>query len=138
MPDWNNAFINFDYKDVFVAPNYQVTKLWYDNFSSYRIAYEGETAGLSVCTTLSEDGTKVIVKLVNTGDEAVALEVGGDWDEIVDASYEFYAPGSLDVENSMENKNAVALKFRKPEVKDGKVKLEVDALSAGVLVVRRF
>ena len=121
-----------------MAPNYQVTKLWYDNFSSYRIAYEGETAGLSVCTTLSEDGTKVIVKLVNTGDEAVALEVGGDWDEIVDASYEFYAPGSLDVANSMENKNAVALKYRRPEVKDGQVVLEVDALSAGVLAIRRF
>ena len=43
MPDWNNAFINFDYKDVFVAPNYQVTELWYDNFSRYRLDHEGDT-----------------------------------------------------------------------------------------------
>ena len=63
MPDWNNAFINFDYKDVFVAPNYQVTELWYDNFSRYRLDYEGDTKDLSVVTTMSENGRDVIVKV---------------------------------------------------------------------------
>ncbi len=137
MPDWNNAFINFDYKDVFVAPNYQVTKLWYDNFSPYRIAYEGDSAGLSLSTTLSADGTKVIVKIVNASDSAVPLTVKGDWKDLGQALYQFYAPGSLDVENSMENKNAVALKQRSPQVVDGVVTLSVDALSAGVLTLER-
>lgn len=137
MPDWDNAFINFDYKDVFVAPNYQVTKLWWDHFSRYRIAYEGDEAGLSICTTLSEDGRDVIVKVVNSSDEPVSLSIDGDWDGIDDASYEFYAPGSLDVRNSMEDKNAVALKYRKPEIRDGKLKVGTDALSAGVIVIRR-
>ena len=64
-PDWNNAFINFDYKGLFVAPNYLVTKLWHDNFSKNRLAYTGETGDLNVSTTLSDDGKQVIVKLVN-------------------------------------------------------------------------
>jgi len=77
-PDWNNAFINFDYKDVFVAPNYQVTKLWYDHFSPYRLAYTGETGELSVLATLSENGREVIVKVVNPTEKPYRLEISGE------------------------------------------------------------
>ena len=65
-PDWNNAFINFDYKDLFVAPNYQVTNLWYDHFSRYRLDFTGDVKDLSVVTTLSENGKEVIVKQLPT------------------------------------------------------------------------
>ena len=70
-PDWNNAFINFDYKDLFKAPNCQVTELWYDHFSKYRLAYSGETGNVSVSTTMSENGADVIVKVVNPTDHFV-------------------------------------------------------------------
>ncbi len=134
-PDWNNAFINFDYKDVFVAPNYQVTKLWHDNFSKYRLAYTGETGDLSVSTTLSEDGTRVIVKLVNASDKPISIKINGDWKGIASADYEYYAPGSLNAINSMENKNAVALQKTSVEPADNSVVMEVAPISAGVLSI---
>ena len=137
MPDWNNAFINFDYKDVFVAPNYQVTELWYDNFSRYRLDHEGDTKDLSVVTTMSENGRDVIVKVVNPTEKAYRLKVNGDWKGIASTKYEYYAPGSLDVANSMEKKDAVALKMFTPAFTDEEVVLEVAPLSAGVMRIEK-
>ena len=137
MPDWDNAFINFDYKDVFVAPNYQVTKLWYDHFSRYRLDYEGDTKDLSVVTTLSENGRDVIVKVVNATDKPYKLDVSGDWKGIASAVYEYYAPGALDVANSMEKKDAVALKTASPTITDGKAALEIEPYSAGVMTIEK-
>lgn len=137
MPDWNNAFINFDYKDVFVAPNYQVTELWYDNFSRYRLDYEGDTKDLSVVTTMSENGRDVIVKVVNPTEKAYRLKVNGDWKGIASTKYEYFAPGSLDVANSMEKKDAVALKMFTPSFTEQDVILEVPPLSAGVMRIEK-
>ncbi len=136
-PDWNNAFINFDYKDVFVAPNYQVTKLWHDNFSKYRLDYTGETGDLSLSTTLSEDGSRVIVKLVNASDKPISLRIRGDWKGIESAEYEYYAPESLTTVNSMENKDAVALKKASYTPEDNMVVMEVAPISAGVLSIEK-
>ena len=136
-PDWNNAFINFDYKDLFVAPNYQVTELWYDNFSKYRLAYEGDTKDLSVVTTLSEDGRHVIVKVVNATDKPYQLAIQGNWKGISGGEYKYYAPGDLMVANSMDKKDAVALKNRSIEAADNGMMLEVEPYSAGVLTIER-
>ena len=137
-PDWNNAFINFDYKDLFKAPNCQVTELWYDHFSKYRLAFSGDTGNVSVSTTLSENGNDVIVKVVNPTDEPATLRVKGDWKGVTAAEYEYYAPGSLTVANSMDNKTAVALKKVIPETDGNDVLLSVPALSAGVLTVTKL
>jgi len=134
-PDWNNAFINFDYKDVFVAPNYQVTELWYDHFSRYRLSYTGDTKSLSVMTTLSENGQEVIVKIVNPTEKPCTLDISGDWKGISDASYEYFAPGSLKVSNSMEHKDAVARKTQEILPSDNKISLQVEPYSAGVLTI---
>ena len=134
-PDWNNAFINFDYKDLFKAPNCQVTELWYDHFSKYRLAYSGDTGNLSVSTTLSENGADVIVKVVNPTDEPTTLHIKGDWEDVKSAEFDYYAPGSLTVANSMENKQAVALQKATPKTDGGDVVLSVPALSAGVLTI---
>ena len=136
-PDWNNAFINFDYKDLFVAPNFQVTELWYDHFSKYLLDYEGETGDLSIVTTLSENGRDVIVKVVNPTENACDLTVSGDWKGIAGTAYDFYAPGSLTAANSMENKQAVKLRHASPDFRDGAVTLHVDPLSAGVLTITK-
>ena len=136
-PDWNNAFINFDYKDLFKAPNCQVTELWYDHFSKYRLAYSGETGNLSVSTTMMENGAGVIVKIVNPTDEPATLRVKGDWTGVKDAVFEYYAPGSLTVANSMENKYAVALKKANAKTEGNDVVLSVPALSAGVLTITK-
>ena len=136
-PDWNNAFINFDYRDLFKAPNCQVTELWYDHFSKYRLAYSGETGDISVSTTLSENGSDVIVKVVNPTDQPVTLRVGGDWAGVSATVFDYYAPGSLTVANSMENKQAVALRKATPRTDGNDVLLNVPALSAGVLTITK-
>jgi alpha-N-arabinofuranosidase len=132
-PDWNNAFINFDYKGLFLAPNYLITKLWHDNFSKYRLAYTGETGSLSVNTTLSENGKNIIVKIVNPTDNSIELTIGGDWKSLKEAGYEYFAPGSLKAANSMEAPNAVSMKKMQITPNANIVTMTVEPLSAGVL-----
>ena len=136
-PDWNNAFINFDYKDLFKAPNCQVTELWYDHFSKYRLAYSGETGDLSISTTMSENGAEVIVKVVNPTETPATLRIKSDWTGVAATAFDYYAPGSLTVANSMENKQAVALQHAVAKTDGNDVILAVPALSAGVLTITK-
>lgn len=134
-PDWNNAFINFDYKDVYVAPNYQVTDLWYGHFSRYLLSYTGDTGELNVVTTMSEDGRNVIVKVVNPTDKPYSLSLNSTWSGDNDATYEYFAPGDIMISNTMEDKNAVELKRKTVKATGKTYTLTVDAYSAGVLVI---
>ncbi len=64
---------------------------------------------------MSENGSGVIVKVVNPTEEPATLRIKGDWTGVKDAAFEYYAPGSLTVANSMENKHAVALQKAPPK-----------------------
>lgn len=134
-PDWNNAFINFDYKDLFVAPNYLVTELWHDHFSTDRLGFNGDSKDLSISVTRSENAGEVIVKIVNPSDKPYQIGLDGDWKGIADLTYEYFAPGSLTAANSMEHKDAVAKKVGRPVKNGNSVILDIDACSAGVLVI---
>ncbi len=137
-PDWDNAFINFDYKDLYVAPNYQVTDLWYDHFSRYLLSYTGETGDLNVVTTMSEDGKYVIVKVVNPTEQSYDLTLQSSWPGEADAKYEYFAPGDLKIGNTMDKKDAVALKnlTLSPSSAHSYL-LKVEPYSAGVLTIER-
>ena len=63
--------------------------------------------------------------------------VKGDWPGVRDAAFEYYAPGSLTVANSMENKHAVALQKATPQTDGNDVILSVPSLSAGVLTITK-
>lgn len=134
-PDWNNAFINFDYKDLFVAPNYLVTELWHDHFSTDRLGFNGDSKDLSISVTRSENAGEVIVKIVNPSDKPYQIGLDGDWKGIADLTYEYFAPDSLTAANSMEHKDAVAKKVGRPVKNGNSVILDIDACSAGVLVI---
>ena len=86
-------------------------------------------------TTLSENGADVIVKVVNPTDEPTTLHIKGDWEDVKSAEFDYYAPGSLTVANSMENKQAIALKQSTAKIDDNDVLLAVPALSAGILTI---
>lgn len=86
---------------------------------------------------MSENGRNVIVKVVNPTDKPYRLKVNGDWKGIASTKYEYYAPGSLDVANSMEKKDAVALKTFTPSFTEQEVVLEVAPLSAGVMTIEK-
>jgi alpha-N-arabinofuranosidase len=136
-PAWNNAFINFDYKGLFVAPNYLVTKLWHDHFSKYRLAYTGETDSLSISTTLSENGRNVVVKIVNPTEKTYDLNIEGDWKLLTSGEYEFIAPGSLKAANSMTAPHTVSVENKKISAVNHDVSLAVAPLSAGVLTLTK-
>ena len=134
-PDWNNAFINFDHRGIFVAPNYLVTELWYDHYSPYRLAFSGDCKELSISVTLAEDGGSVIVKAVNPSDKPYVLTLNGDWAGLSGAEYEYIAPGSLDAANSMEHKNAVARRKTTLRPQENSLSLTLEPLSAGVVTL---
>jgi alpha-N-arabinofuranosidase len=86
---------------------------------------------------MSENGADVVVKVVNPTDEAATLRIKGDWEGVSSTEFEYYAPGSLTVANSMENKNAVALKKTSASTDGNDVILQIPALSAGVLTIKK-
>jgi alpha-N-arabinofuranosidase len=86
---------------------------------------------------MEENGSGVIVKVVNPTEESATLRIKGDWKGVKDTEFEYYAPGSLTVANSMENKNAVALQKVTPKTEGNDVILSVPALSAGVLTITK-
>ena len=55
-PAWDNAFINFDNRSWFPAPNYVVEKLYWDHFVPGLLKVDGEAPGLSVDAGKSSDG----------------------------------------------------------------------------------
>ena len=65
---WDNAFVNFDHRTWFPAPNYVVMKLWRDHYAPQRIALEGQTEPLNAVATKSADGKTLYVKAVNPSD----------------------------------------------------------------------
>ena len=136
-PDWNNAFINFDYQGLFVAPNFLVTELWYNHFSEYLLDFNGDTKDLSIVTTMSENGRDVIVKVVNPTETAYTLSLNGDWVGIASAECEYYAPGSLTAANTMEERNAIKLQKKDLDVSGNSVSLDIAPLSAGVITLTK-
>lgn len=133
---WNNAFINFDHKDLFVAPNYVAMKLWRDNYAPHRIEIMGGTDSLNVVATRSEKGDNVYFKVVNPSilPYKISLTINGG--KLPDkARLQLISPGSLRAENTMQNKNKVAVKDTYALVKGKVIEIELPAFSAGVVSV---
>ena len=79
----------------------------------------------------------VYIVLHDGTEEPATLRIKGDWKSVSGAAFEYYAPGSLTVANSMENKNAVALMKTAAKIDGNDVLLSVPALSAGVLTITK-
>ena len=88
-------------------------------------------------TTLAENGSSVILKVVNPTDQDATLRIKGDWTSVGKTNFDYYAPGALAVANSMENKQAVALQHTTAKIDGNDVVLTVPALSAGVLTIAK-
>ncbi|MHC4743026.1 MAG: alpha-L-arabinofuranosidase C-terminal domain-containing protein [Planctomycetota bacterium] len=68
---WDNAFINFDNRTWFPAPNYVVMKLWNDNYAPLRLELSGDTAPLNAVAAKSENGKTLYYKAVNPTEDAI-------------------------------------------------------------------
>ncbi len=135
---WDNAFINFDHRRWFPAPNYVVMKLWRDHYAPNRLAVEGDLAGLSAVATKSTDGKSVYVKAVNPTDKAATLivEIKGDF-QPGKVSMRIVAPDSLSARNSLEEPEAIRPAPGRARLKGRKIRIELPRWSVGVATVGR-
>ena len=133
---WDNAFINFDHRTWFPAPNYVVMKLWRDHYAPQRLEVAGEAGGLEVMATKSADGKKLYLKVVNPTEAPaeVRVEVKGGFAP-ARASMLLVAPDSLDARNTLDKPDAIAAVPGKVE-RDGKtVRFNMPRWSAGVVAL---
>jgi alpha-N-arabinofuranosidase len=134
--DWDNAFINFDQRGWFAAPNYVVMKLWRDHYAPQRIALEGDTARLNAVATKSEDAQTCYLKAVNPSDapQAVSLTVAGNF--VLGAPrLQVVAPGSLQSRNTMEQPDVVRVEPGSVEVTGKLLQFTLPPLSAAVISI---
>lgn len=135
---WDNAFINFDHTGWFPAPNYVVMKLWRDHYAPNRVALEGETGGLNLVATTSEDGNTVYVKVVNPGDAPREVSV-----RLTDgfipgpASMQVVDPGALQARNTLDRPDLVTPRSSEVTVADQEIRWTLPPLSAAVVTVPR-
>jgi alpha-N-arabinofuranosidase len=133
---WDNAFVNFDHRTWFPAPNYVVMKLWRDHYAPQRIAVDGETGGLNVVASKSEDGNTIVFKAVNPTDQAVSATLKLSSGSIGKASMQLVAPGDLKARNTLDARDAVA-PTSAPVEKDGQtVRFTLPAISCGVVEIQ--
>ena len=133
---WDNAFINFDHRTWFPAPNYVVMKLWRDHYAPQRIALDGETEPLNAVATKSEDGKTLYFKAVNPTNEAVpvALELGARAGG--QATLQVVAPGSLDARNTLDARNVVRPESAKVQREGSTLHFTLPPISCGVVEIR--
>ena len=134
---WDNAFINFDHRTWFPAPNYVVMKLWRDHYAPHRLAMAGELSGLNAVATKSADGKTIHVKVVNpTGEDVdVRIEVTGGF-QAGEVGMELVAPGSLSARNSLEDPRAVRAGRGKVWTDGRAIKAVLPRWSAAVVTIR--
>ena len=104
---WDNAFVNFDHRTWFPAPNYVVMKLWREHYAPQRIALEGETGPLNAVATRSADGKTLFVKAVNPSDAAVPVVLKLAGGAAGKATLQVVAPGDLAARNTLEARDVV-------------------------------
>ncbi|MCL2005219.1 MAG: DUF1080 domain-containing protein [Planctomycetaceae bacterium] len=131
---WDNAFINFDNRTWYPAPNYVVMKLWRNHYAPIRIGLDGDMQGLNVVATKSEDGKTLYFKAVNPTNEVrnVTLNVGADMQE---SSLKLVTARGLNDRNTLANPTAITPRDVEVKVEGGAVRFTLPAYSAGVLVV---
>jgi alpha-N-arabinofuranosidase len=135
--DWDNAFINFDERGWFPAPNYVVMKLWRDHYAPARIAVDGETGRLNLVATKSQDGQTCYVKVVNptAAPQAVVLSVAAPY-QIDEARLQIVAPHALDARNSMDQPDCVRPEPGQIEMRGATTGWTLPAQSAAVVTIK--
>ena len=115
---WDNAFVNFDHRTWFGAPNYVVMKLWREHYAPNRLEIIGDAGDLNMVATRSADGRHVYLKVVNPAAHPVQVrvDVTGNFN-VSTAEMEGVAPGDLSARNTLYSPDSV-------EVGQGKVRGE--------------
>jgi alpha-N-arabinofuranosidase len=133
---WDNAFVNFDHRTWFPAPNYVVMKLYRDHFAPSRLEVTGDGRGLNVVATKSADDSRLIVKVVNPSDGAVELrvDIAGGF-EPKTASMHLVAPDNLSARNTLDQPGAVRVVAGRVTRDDRGLQCALPRWSVGVIEV---
>ena len=74
-PRWGSCSIIFEHETSYGAPMHVALTLWRESYQPKRLAVQGPKKPLNVVAAMSDDGTTVTFKAVNTGKQAVAVNV---------------------------------------------------------------
>lgn len=135
---WDNAFVNFDSRRWFPAPNYVVMKLWRERFAPELLALEGSAEPLDAVATRAAGGKALHLKAVNPSTEPVEVEVSVAGGFVpARASLELVAPGSLNARNTLEEPWAVRAESVPTAPEGSAVRFRMPPISAGVLTLEK-
>jgi alpha-N-arabinofuranosidase len=73
---WDNAFINFDEKGWFPAPNYVVMKLWKEHFAPVKLDLAGVPDSVTASASFDPAANRLVIKLVNNRHAELDLTAG--------------------------------------------------------------
>jgi alpha-N-arabinofuranosidase len=130
---WDNAFVNFDHRTWFPAPNYVVMKLWRENFLPLRVELDGEKGDLNIVASKSDDGATVCVKVVNPSQNAVATSMTLSSGAVEQATLQLVAPGKLDARNTLNDRHVVRPQHEAIRSNGGTITFRMPSYSAGVV-----
>jgi alpha-N-arabinofuranosidase len=135
---WDNAFINFDNRTWFPAPNYVVMKLWHDSYAPLRLQFTGETSPINVVVTKTKNGKTLYCKAVNpTRDPIdVVLDVKAGF-KIRKAAMQLVTADSLRARNTLEEPNRIRPVPANVKTERESVRFAMPAYSAAVVSLSR-
>ncbi len=135
--EWDNAFINFDHRRWFPAPNYVVMKLWREHYAPNFVAVEGDLKPLNAVATKSEDGKTLYFKVVNPSQQAVSVEltIAGEV-TIQRAHMQFVAPSDLFARNTLDEPDRIRPEQKQVSWEGKTLRFALPPISAGVVTVR--
>jgi alpha-N-arabinofuranosidase len=131
---WDNAFVNFDHRTWFPAPNYVVMKLWREHYAPHLLASDAPERPLNATATKTADGRTVFWKAVNPDPRAVAvtLKTSGDW-TVGKAELLLVNPGDAKARNTLDEPHRIAPAAGAVRLEQGAVRFSLPPLSAAVV-----
>ncbi|MBX2922503.1 MAG: DUF1080 domain-containing protein [Chitinophagaceae bacterium] len=135
---WDNAFINFDHKGWFAAPNYVVMKLWRDHYAPNRLVTTYDNEQVNIVATSTEDNKTIYIKLVNASDKEQSLQINIEGNiSSGNVNMELVAADRLNLANTMSNKGAVKSVSKQLQINQNKIQVALPKYSASVITVNK-
>jgi len=132
----DNAFINFDHRTWFPAPNYVVMRLWREHYAPERIQLDGDTGPLNAVVTKSADGKTLYLKIVNPSEEPVPVRLTlKEGFRVGKASMQIVSPDSVTARNSLDEPTKIRLNPHQVRTEGGSIAFTMPRWSAGVVTV---
>jgi alpha-L-arabinofuranosidase len=137
-PRWGSCSIIFDHETSYGAPMHVALTLWRESYQPKRLAVQGPQKPLNVVAAMSDDGTIVTFKAVNTGEQAVDVNVVMDGlKRVQSATMQVIAPGNPGATNTLKKPDTVTSASAAVTVKGNTVCFALPPYSAGVVTVRQ-